>query len=82
MKILSGWQRLGIALTVLLVSGIFLFTAYEYQEVSSGDGPRKFVILRDTKIQREFGGLSIGEVKELGELTLKKSLSSAAEPMC
>ena len=80
MKTLCGWERLAVALSALWVSGIFLFTAYEYQAVISGDSPIKFVVLRDAKTQEEFGGLSVSEVKELGELALKKSLSPEGEP--
>lgn len=80
MKTLDGWQRLGLMLTVLWLSGIAMFTAYEWRAVSSGDSPTVFVVLRDAKTQKEFGQLSISEIRRLGELTLQKSRSAEAEP--
>ena len=79
-KALDGWQRLGVVLMLLWLTGVIFFTTYEYQAVSRGDSPTRFVVLRDAQTHRKFGRLSLSEVKELGELTLRKSLSPQAEP--
>jgi hypothetical protein len=80
MGTLDGWQRLGLTITAIWLGSIVLFTASEWRAVSGGDGPTVFVVLRDAKTQKEFGQLSINEIRELGELTLEKSRAAQAEP--
>lgn len=81
MKALDGWYRLGVFLTTVWAAGVALAATYEYAKVSQGDSPIfRFVVLRDANTNTQFGGLSASEIKELGELALKKSRSSEAEP--
>jgi hypothetical protein len=80
MKTFTGWQRLLIVISVVWVSGVVLLASYEYQVVTDGNDAKIFVSLKDTKTGRRFGDLSRYDIKRLGELHLKRSKSSNAEP--
>src|SRR5215831_12926434 len=75
----DSWQRVGLVLTMLWAAGVVLLTIYQYEAVSNGARPTRLIGLRDVKSGEEFN-LSRGEIKELGRLVLKKSLSADAEP--
>ena len=80
MKSLNGWQRLAIVLTFAWAVRIFLFSLYEYQEVTSGKSPTKFIQLEDTRTKKDLGNLPLAEVKEFGQLAREKGMSPAADP--
>ena len=77
---LSGWARI-----LILVSGLWLVAVgaaseLDRQRLLDGQAPWGLATLRDPNTGQTFGYLSKPELRELGELVLKKSKSSDAEP--
>jgi hypothetical protein len=80
MKNLIGWQRLLTVISAAWIAGVMLTSGHDYQSVVNGGDITEFVSLQDANTGKPFGRLSRDEIKRLGEILLKRSTSSEAEP--
>ena len=77
---LSGWARIFIVASGLWLVAVGAASELDRQRLLDNQAPWGLVTLRDPNTGETFGYLSKPELRELGELVLKKSKSSDAEP--
>lgn len=77
---MNGWQRLLLVFSGFWVVAVCTFATFEYIQVSYGESPKRFIILKDINTGRTYGRLSYEKITRLGELTLKRSESAEAKP--
>jgi hypothetical protein len=77
---LKGWGRILIVLSGAWIAAVAALAELDRRRVLDDERPWGLVVLRDNKTGETFGSLRRSEIRRLGELTLKKSKSSDAQP--